>query len=272
MAIETDDLKFNFGCASCGYKNKPADAPLGAIDVCRVVSKLDELFSGNDMAGAGRLLDYWRNEAVTLRDKRGELSIVNEQLGYFRKVGNEAKAMEAVDRALELIEQLDAWDSVPSATIFLNAATTLKAFGQAEAAMPLYENTLAIYKAGLEPDDLLFGGFYNNYALALTDLNRFDEAEQAYLAALEVVLPSDTGRLDAAVTYVNMAHLYEAWGKTDGISECLQNGLEVLDNWADQSGYYAFVLSKCAPSYGHFGMTAEEKRLSALSEEIYARH
>ena len=272
MALETDDLKFNFGCASCGYKNKPADAPLGTIDMCRVISRLDELFSGNDLPGAGRLLDYWRNEAVTLRDKRGELSVVNEQLGYFRKVGDREKAMEAVDRALELIELLDAWDSVSSATVFLNAATTLKAFGRAESAMPLYENTLAIYKDGLEPDDLLFGGFYNNYALALADLGRYEEAEQAYLSALEVVLPSDTGRLDAAVTYVNMAHLYEVWDKKDLIPECLQNGLEVLDTWADQSGYYAFVLSKCAPSYGHFGMATEEKRLSVLSEEIYARH
>ena len=106
MAMELDDLKFNFGCASCGYKHQDPDGPIGTISVKRVIEKLDEHFAVNDMAGAGRLLDYWRQEAFTLRDRQGELSIVNEQLGYFRKIGDEAKALEAVSRSLELIEKL----------------------------------------------------------------------------------------------------------------------------------------------------------------------
>ncbi len=275
MAMELDDLKFNFGCASCGYKHQDPDGPIGTISVKRVIEKLDEHFAVNDMAGAGRLLDYWRQEAFTLRDRQGELSIVNEQLGYFRKIGDEAKALEAVSRSLELIEKLDAWDTVSSATIFLNAATTLKAFGRAEEALPLYENTLSIYKENLSEDDLLFGGFYNNYALALADLGRYQEAEDCYLSALAVVLPDEKGRLDGAVTYVNMAHLYELWEeRTDAdITACLENGLEILDDKTiEQNGYLAFVLSKCAPSYQHFGMDEVATRLSKLSEELYARH
>ena len=275
MALDLEDLKYNFGCASCGYKHQDPDAPIGTIKVYRVIEKLDELFSRNDMGAAGRLLDYWRKEAFTLRDKRGELSVVNEQLGYFRKVGDMEKALEAVERSLTLIEELDAWDTVSSATIFLNAATTLKAFGRAEEALPLYENTLAIYQQNLQPEDLLFGGFYNNYALALTDLGRYEEALVCYQKALAVVLPSQTGRLDGAVTYMNMAHLYEAWDQKDAgdIPLCLDKALEILQDPAiAQNGYYAFVLSKCAPSYAHFGNPDLAQRLTALSEEIYARH
>ena len=274
MALELEDLKFNFGCASCGYKYQDPEGPIGTISVSRVIQKLDEMFSCNDMVGAGRLLEYWRSEAVSLRDKKGELSVVNEQLGYFRKIGEMGKAMEAVNRSLALIEELDAWDTVSSATIFLNAATTLKAFGHAEEALPLYENTLAIYKENLPADDLRFGGFYNNYALALTDLGRYQEAEDCYNAALEIVLPDEKGRLDGAVTYVNMAHLYETWAeKSRNIQSCLQKGLDILnDGRIEQNGYYAFVLSKCAPSYKHFGRSAEGAEMARLSEEIYARH
>lgn len=275
MAIEFDDLKFNFGCASCGYKHQDPEAPIHTIPVKRVIEKLDAHFSRNDMAGAGRLLDYWRKEALSVRDKQGELSVVNEQIGYFRKTGEEEKALEAVSRALALIESLDVWDTVSSATIFLNAATTLKAFGRAADALPLYENTLAIYQENLPAEDLRFGGFYNNYALALTDLGRYQEAEDCYHNALAVVLPDKKGRLDGAVTYLNMAHLYEAWQErtqTD-ITSCLKKGLEILDDKTiEQNGYYAFVLSKCAPSYRHFGMEDVADRLSRLSEEIYARH
>lgn len=275
MAMELDDLKFNFGCASCGYKHQDPDGPIRTIPVSRVIEKLDELFACNDMSGAGRLLDYWRKEAFSLRDRQGELSVVSEQMGYFRKTGEKEKALESVSRGLALIEQLDIWNTVSSATIFLNAATTLKAFGRAEAALPLYENTLSIYKENLSEDDLLFGGFYNNYALALADLGRYQEAEDCYLSALAVVLPSKKGRLDSAVTYLNMAHLYEIWeDRTDAdIAACLENGLEILDDdTIEQNGYYAFVLSKCAPSYRHFGMEEVAQRLSKRSEELYARH
>lgn len=275
MSLDFEDLKYNFGCASCGYKVQTEDKPLGTIPVNRVIEKLDEAFSKNDLAAAGRLLSYWQNEAVSLRDRRGELSVVNEQLGYFRKTDEEQKALESVERALQLIELLGVQNEVSSATVYLNAATTLKAFGRADEALPLYETTHSIYQSSLKKDDLLFGGFYNNYGLALADLNRFEEAEQAYNSALQVVLTNVQGRLDAAVTYLNMAHLYEVWDKKSeaDIDLCLKKGLEILkDKTILHNGYFAFVLSKCAPSYRHFGLTEVAAKMEQYSEELYARN
>ena len=83
MMIDNDDLKFNFGCASCGYKEEKRRIP-----VSRVIKKLDELLSKNEMDEVTRLLNNWRREAVQIGDLSGELSIVNEQLGHFRKVQN----------------------------------------------------------------------------------------------------------------------------------------------------------------------------------------
>ena len=127
--MDLEDLKFNFGCASCGYKKTDPDKPLGHIPVSRVIETLDECFSRNDMIEAGRVLDYWRKEAVSLRDKRGELAIVSEQIGYFRKTSEKEKALEAVSRAIELIGCNP--ENVSDGTILLNAATTLKAFEKA---------------------------------------------------------------------------------------------------------------------------------------------
>ena len=275
MTIDADDLKFNFGCASYGYKHQDPEGHIGKIPVDRIIQKLDSLFSCNNMKDAGELLDYWRKDALTLRDKQGELTIVSEQMGYFRKTGEKEKALESISRGLTLIEELDMWDSVSAATIFLNAATTLKAFGKAEEALPLYKNTLSIYKENLPEDDLRFGGFYNNYALALTDLGRFQEAEEMYLSALKVVLPQEKGRLDGASTYVNMAYLYENWkgASCPEIPACMAKGLTILDDTRiPQDGYCAFVLSKCAPAYRHFGMEDIAQRLTQRSEVLYARH
>ena len=43
------------------------------------------------------------------------------------------------------------------------------------------------------------------------------------------------------------------------------------DESIEQNGYYAYVLSKCAPSFGHFGFTLIEKEYNELSEKIYER-
>ena len=270
--MDLEDLKFNFGCASCGYKKQDADKPLGHIPVGRVIEKLDECFSRNDMAEAGRLLDYWRKEAVTLRDKRGELTVVSEQIGYFRKTAEREPALEAVARALELIGQDP--DNVSHGTILLNAATTLKAFGKAEEALPLYDQAFALYKAHLAEDDVLFAGYYNNYGLALADLERYPEAEDAYQKALSIMLQKKN-QLDGAITYLNMAQMYPYWDEKSAadIKLCLEQAKKILENPEnEQTGYYAFVLSKCAPAFRDFGKTAFAEKLEKLSEDIYARN
>ena len=271
--MDLEDLKFNYGCASCGYKNANPGKPLGHISVSRVIEKLDECFSRNDMAEAGRVLDYWRKEAVSLRDFRGELAIVSEQIGYFRKTSEKEKALEAVARAIELIGCNS--DNVSTGTILLNAATTLKAFGKAEEALPLYGQAFEIYRKFLNNDDVLFAGYYNNYGLALADMERYEEAENCYQKALSIVLNKPQSRLDGAVTYLNMAHMYPYWDEkcAQDIKVCLQKAQEILeDPTNDQNGYYAFVLSKCAPSFRQFGKTEIAEKMEKLSEEIYARN
>lgn len=268
--MDLEDLKFNFGCASCGYKKQDADKPLGHIPVSRVIEKLDECFSRNDMAEAGRLLDYWQKEAVSLRDSRGELTVVSEQIGYFRKTGEQEKALEAVSRALELIGQNP--ENVSFGTILLNAATTLKAFGKAEEALPLYEKTREIYERLLNKDDVLFAGYYNNYGLALADMERYPEAEVAYQNALSIVLKKES-RLDGAITYLNMAQMYPYWDEKSAadIKLCLEMAKEILeDPENERNGYYAFVLSKCAPAFREFGKPDIAEKMEKLSEEIYA--
>lgn len=176
-------------CATCGGKGillPDKNAPAERIPVDRIIRKLDSLFDKNDMAEAGRLLRNWREEARQLKDKDGELEILSEMMGYYRKTREEERALESVKSGLELIKELNL-QGVSAATVTLNAATTLKAFGKAKEALPHYEKALKVYKELLSPDDERLAGLYNNYALALTDLRRYEEAETLYLDALEIL-------------------------------------------------------------------------------------
>ncbi|MBP3437204.1 MAG: tetratricopeptide repeat protein [Clostridia bacterium] len=258
MNNDFDELFRYDGCASCGYK---ADTHQGKMDVSRVIDRLDATLNSGDIEEAERLLCHWQREALYLQDKRAELSIVNEQIGLYRRMGDKEKGLTAVERALSLIAALDMEETVSAATVLLNAATTLKAFGKAEEAEPLYHKTLAVYEASLAKDDPLFGGFYNNYGLCLADLNRKEEAEKAFFSALAIMEGKKKGLLEAGVTYVNLAHLYELW-KDEQIHPCLMKAKALLlSSSIPRDGFYAFNVDKCIPSFLYYGLTEEAELL-----------
>ncbi len=259
--------RIQFGCTDCGKQ-----AGMARIPVARVMEKLDACFAVNDMDGAGRLLEYWEREAVSLGDVSGELSVVNELLGYYRKVGDAERGLRAVARSLELLALLHRENQTDGATVMLNAATTMKAFGNAAEALPLYETVEQVYRQQLPANDSRFAGFYNNKALALVDVARYAEAEDCYRRALAVLQTSGQAEPDSAVTYVNMAHLYEVWfpDAEKAVNECLEQAEQVLYHpHIKQDSYYAFVCSKCAPSYDYFGFFVTAKELRERAKRIY---
>ncbi len=262
-------------CALCGGKefyNPELSSAKGRIPVKRVIEKADAFFSKDDLAGAKRHLEYWEKEAVVLNDLSGELSVVNELLGLYRKNGDNANALRVIDRALKLVDNLGIADTVSAATVYLNAATTYKACGKFELALPLYEKTLRIYSENLDAYDERFGGFYNNYALALADAKQISEAEKCYLNAIKVMEKAENGKPDLAITYVNLAHLYESIKSPDKITDCLFTAFNLLSDETNvKNGYYAYVLDKCAPSFKYFGYDKIADDMLKESKEIYER-
>ncbi len=239
------------------------------IPVRRVIERVDACFAQNDLDGAGDLLRHWLGEAEALGDRSGELSMLSELSGYYRKILDRDRALDVIERALALVDGLGQGTTVSGATVMLNCATTLKTFGQAERALSLYERVEAVYRSTLDPNDARFAALYNNRALSLSDVGRVDDAEASYRRALEVL---EHFGLDAAITYVNLAELYAAQKNDERAGECLFLALDLLlDEKIPQDGYCAFVLEKCAPAFRGFGYTEVADELTRRSEEIYAR-
>jgi len=250
------------------------DDPKGTIPVRRIIEKLDSFFAVNDTKGAGDFLKHWEREARELGDLKGEITIQSELMGYCRKEGQKTEAMAAVERGLWLIEKTGIGETVPAATVFFNAATVYKTFGMPSEALELYERTNKIYSEYLDEDDALVAGLYNNSALALCDLGRYGEAEELFVRAAAIMSSKDDGACDEAVTYVNMAHMYESWRGKDApeIADCMRAAKELLDSdGTKRDSYYAFVASKCAPSFRRFGDEATGEILEERSRAIYER-
>ena len=247
------------------------DAPSGRIPVGRIIEKVDACFNKNDYKEAGRLLVYWRNEAVMLRDEQGELAIENELVGFYRKQNNPDKGIASIKNALNLVEKLNQGDYASGATVLVNCATAYKAFGIIDEALALYRQAEQTYKKVLDKNDSRFGALYNNMALALEDAGDFSKAEEHYFSAVEVMKNVPRGEAEIAITYINLAHLYEKWGKEEKISDCMSKAYDyLLSENLPHNGYYAFVLEKCAPSFGYFGQGEICEKFKKESERIYA--
>ena len=256
-----------FECESCS--NEPKDK----INLARFFAKLDEIFSRGDLAAAGRLIEYWERDARSIGDENGLLYVLNEETGYFRRTGEKEKGLAAVEEALALAEKLGICETVSGATVIINCATTMKAFGEAEKALPLYEKARAVYESSLDGSDFLLAAFYNNFALALADVGRGKEAEEMFFLAIGTLKKCGGHEGEIAVSYVNLAQLYYSIGESEKVDAVLEKGWENLMSPAlPHDGNYAFICSKCAPAYRDFGQNKRAETLFARSKEIYERN
>ena len=261
-----DDVLPVRDCAFCEDEKK------GSVPVDRIVDRLDELLAKNDAPAAKRHLEYWLGEARALSDGRGELAVLDELIGFYRKQGDR-KALDCAQRAEALISSLGLTDTVTAATVYLNIATAHKVFDEDAEALSYYEKARPVYENKLDASDPRRAGLYNNTAVALTSLGRLDEAKSLLEKALEITSGAAGAECDAAVTCLNLADLTEKrLGLLDGseeIERLLERGRELLEK-AEKDGYYAFVASKCAQGYRYYGYFDYADELERESERIYA--
>ena len=256
---------------ACLLNMKPQITPVPAR---RVLEKLDSYLDRNDFDSAERHLQYWLSEAEQGNDLRGRLTLLNEQIGLFRKSGQKEKCLQAVEAALTLSETIET-GTASRGTTLVNAATGCKAFGLAERAEKLYIEAAKVYEECLEPGDARLGALYNNMAVTLADLGKYYDARKLYEKAEKIMSLQPRGRLEIAVTCLNMADLVNMeCGPEEGESEIarlLGRAEGLLDEESEKDGYYAFICDKCAPTFGYFGYFMTERKLRRIAEEIYER-
>lgn len=254
-------------CVLC----KPTD--ITPIPTRRVLDKLDEYLNTKDYDAAERHLKYWLTEAEVGSDDRGKLTVLNEQIGLYRKTDKPTEGLQAIEAALALAEAFSG--TITYGTTLVNAATAYKAFGKAASALPLYETARTVYESTLPPTDGRLGGLYNNMALTVMELGDYAKAEMLFQKALAIMAQQENGEIEMAITYCNLADLVSAQLGADGekqIETYLDKAESLLDTpTLPRDGYYAFVCEKCAPTFGYYGYFLTERKLMKQAEAIYER-
>ena len=242
------------------------------VDVPAVIREFDALCNKGREEDARDLLEHTQAKAHDGGDWRAELSITSELLGQYRRTQEADKGLRAVNHALELIRAHGLGRTVSGATILLNAATTLKAFGHAPESLPIFTHVARVYADNLDPADYRFAGLYNNMALSYDDTGDVESAERFFMLALKTIEQTEHPENDSAVTWCNLAEMYGRRDLEDErIGDCLEMAWDCL-NASDlpRDGYHAFTISKCAPTFDYFGYFLYAKELRERAEKIYA--
>lgn len=242
------------------------------MDVRRVIMKLDELNNSGKEAEAKNHLEHWLNEARAEGDWKSELSILSELLGQYRRLGEKENGLQCVEDSLKIIHDRKLEGFTTTATIMLNAATTMKAFGKASESITIFEQVEQLYSKKLTPDDYRFAGLYNNMALSYADIGQYENAEKYFTNAIDKINKIENHENDMAVTMCNLAELYEKMGKDEkAIFDCIEKAYELLSSQTlPQDGYHAFTVSKCIATFDYFGFFMYSKKLKEKVEKIYA--
>ena len=240
----------------------------------RVLEKLDSLLRGNDYNGAKRLLEYWLSEAEVTGDRQGALLMQNELMGLCRKLSLRESALKYAEDAQSSVQKMGIEDNVGAATTYLNSATVYKAFSMPEKSISLFCKARDIYESSLSDNDERLAGLYNNMALTLVDLSRFDEANALYNKALGVLEGNPDKEPERAITYLNMATAAETeFGlilAQEKIKELCEKAMDCLETSRERiDGNYAFVCEKCASVFEYYGFAEYASELKKRYGRIY---
>lgn len=235
-----------------------------------ILNTLDSYLHKNDYEGAERYLLRCLEDVIVNKDFTTEILLRNELMGLYRKVGKRDEALFTVEAVLEKIKEMGVSEQIGSATTFLNSATVYKAFGMPDKSIVLFKKAREIYESSLPADDERLGGLYNNMALTLVDLKRYDEARDLNEKAINIMKNKP---LEVAITYLNMANAVEAekgiLEAHQEIEEYLKKAKELLEGYENRDGYYAFVCEKCASVFGYFGDFLYDEELKNRARRIY---
>ena len=194
-------------------ENGPVPQPL---EMRRVLERLDRLMEKRDYAAAEKHLRYWLEEARAIRDPRGELAILGETVGFYRKTGKGPEALAAVEETLALLEAGNWGDSMMAGTALVNCGTACNAFGENERALQLFGRARRIYEKLPGVPASLLGGLYNNMGLACAATGQTREALELYEAALGQMEKVPGGAAERAITCLNMADAVDTGGPRGG--------------------------------------------------------
>lgn len=240
------------------------------MNIQKVIEDLDKLFEEKKIGEVEQYLKEQIFQAKEEGDSGAVLTLLNEQIGYYRSISHSKASLDAFCQAKELIKDMGLMETAHEATTLLNGATALRAAGELKKAMEEYKRVEEIYKVTIPQGDFRFAGLYNNMSILYSELEEYEQVTFVLLKALEILKGVSDSEIEQAITYTNLALNYGKLGQSKKQKEYLNKALTFFKEYTDnKDGHYAASLSALAGAYFEAGEMMEAAKLyQTVCEDI----
>ena len=224
-----------------------------------VLREVDRLFDENKAKDAESFLKKCLNEARAEEDFGVCLQILNELIGYYRQTSEKEALIDTIRESIAMAESLNLQGTVWYGTTLLNAANGYRSLGMLEQSRAYYEEAEEIYQRELSAKDMLLAGLYNNRSLLEQEENRYQQAEDYLLKALQIVQENQSG-FEIAVTYANLANTAVLGKEFDKAKDYARKAILCFEKRKLYDAHYCAALSALGLCFYEEGQYEEALR------------
>ena len=218
------------------------------FDVQAFLKGLDAIFDAHHQAKeAEPYLLQALTDAENAHDDAGQLTVLNEIMGFYRSQSRHKDNQWMVQRAIELAARMGIIGSEAWTTTLINAATSMRAAKQYDQAEDLYHQALESALNNYGPSDRRLAALHNNLSILYSETKRLDKSEAELREALRILESSSVNAdedLDVASTHTNLALTLLQEGKTESATVHAKKALEIYKaGHLEHSAHYASALA-----------------------------
>lgn len=228
------------------------------MDINKFLTELDRLFSSGRMNEVEEFLLTNSKTAEAEQDKNSLLTILNEQIGYYRVTTQFEKGKKIIERIEELISEMNLRNSLGEGTSLLNIATLYRAMGDIPKAEECYTKVEKIYDSLLDGNDYRMAGLYNNMSLMYQENKMYESAVSYLKKAIEIISEIPDAEIEKAVSHTNLGQIYCRMEKFEEAKTELERAENIFLSVDINDEHY----SGCAAAQGYLYCKVEDYKTS----------
>lgn len=193
-----------------------------------LLKKRDEYRKSNNVIEEIKILEEIVKESINENEDEYILAL-NEYAGTIKYVGEYEKGLDAIEKALSLIQNKYGIDSVMYATTLLNKTEILRFANKLDDLEKNYLKVLEIYKNHKMQENYEYAGLCNNLALYYQNIGNYQKAYEYYNISLNILKTMSNHKVEYATTLSNIVEPLKNLGNKEKAHENLLEALKIYD-------------------------------------------
>ena len=220
------------------------------MDIDKVLTEYDAMFGVNSLEEIEAFLSEKISEAEAESDNDSKLTLLNEQMGFYRDISKKEKCLECCKKNMELLDEMGLAGTAEYATSLLNVANAYRAFGLHNESLELHRKVEEIFLNKLPENAFAFASLYNNWSLLYQEMGEFENAARMLKKAKRVVDLYKDAKIEQATTRTNLAAtllaLYRDKQDDEKYNEAmkyLEEALAIFEEDGGKNSHYSAALA-----------------------------